>query len=152
MQAPASTAVCVAMFYKKLGLYPAKRLYFTWSCYIIESGAFTWVYSSHFQALRLCLALDWKIVSVQILLQEASHTLRHNLPPGKPNFFLHYKAINGIHIHKDSRTWVICDADKHLAITDKFWIIAASCHTPLSMTSNVESAVCMCHMNLNLFK
>lgn len=54
---------------------------------LLSAGHLFRAYSAHFQALRLCPALDWKIVSMQILLREGFHSLRHNLPPGSPTFF-----------------------------------------------------------------
>lgn len=54
---------------------------------LLSTGHLFRAYSAHFQALRLCPALDWKIVSMQILLREGFHSLRHNLPPGSPTFF-----------------------------------------------------------------
>lgn len=88
----------------------AHRLHPAWNYYIIERGAFTLAYSAHFQALRLCLALDWKIVSAWIALREGFHSLRHNLPPGSQTFYIyHHMAGNGTLMHGDSQTWLISD-------------------------------------------
>lgn len=60
---------------------------------LLSAGHLFRAYSAHFQALRLCPALDWKIVSMQILLREGFHSLRHNLPPGSPTFFLFFSQL-----------------------------------------------------------
>lgn len=49
---------------------------------LLRAGHVMLAYSARFQALRLCLVLEWKIVSVRMLLREGFYSLKRNLPRG----------------------------------------------------------------------
>lgn len=121
----------------------AHRLHRAWNYYIIERGAFTLAYSAYFQALRLCLALDWKIVSARIALREGFHSLRHNLPPGTQTLYIYCHMVgNGTLMHGDSWTWLISDRfkkkkkKKSWVISDEFGVILQYVMTPLYDNTN----------------